>query len=41
MSDFTRGNKATLRYLNQVEKDFPDISEKYFDLKYEEINEYI
>ena len=35
-----RGHDSTYRYYKQLESDFPDIAEKYFDLKYEEINEY-
>ena len=38
--DKERGHDATYRYYKQLENDFPDIAEKYFDLKYEEINEY-
>ena len=36
-----RGHDSTYRYYKQLENDFPDIAEKYFDLKYEEINKYI
>ena len=36
-----RGHDSTYRYYKQLENDFPDIAEKYFDLKYEEINKYL
>ena len=37
-----RPNKtcATLRYLNEFEKLYPEIAKQYFDLKFEELNMY-
>ena len=31
---------ADVRYLEQVENDFPDIAEKYFDMKFENLNKF-
>ena len=31
---------ADVRYLEQVENDFPDISERYFDMKFENLNKF-
>ena len=31
---------ASVRYLEQVENDFPDIAEKYFDMKFENLNKF-
>ena len=28
------------RYLKEVENDFPDIAEKYFDMKFENLNKF-
>ena len=29
-----------MRYLKEVENDFPDIAEKYFDMKFENLNKF-
>ena len=34
------GNSATIRYLEQFEKENPEISKEYFDLKFDELNIY-
>jgi len=34
------GNSATIRYLEQFEKDNPHIAKEYFDLKFDELNIY-
>ena len=34
------GNSATMRYYNQIAEKYSDIVDKYFDLKYEDLNEY-
>ncbi len=35
------GNKSsTMRYMREFKKDHPEIAEQYFDLKYEDLNEY-
>ncbi len=31
---------AAMRYLKEVERDFPDIAKKYFDLKYDNLNKF-
>lgn len=31
---------AAMRYLKEVERDFPDIAKKYFDLKYDDLNKF-
>lgn len=29
-----------MRYLKEVENDFPDIADKYFDMKFEDLNKF-
>lgn len=36
----TKKECAAMRYLKQVEQDFPDIAEKYFDIKFENLNRF-
>ena len=31
---------ASMNYLNKFEKDYPDIAKEYYDLRFEELNEY-
>lgn len=31
---------STMRYMNQLETDYPEIAKEYFDVKFEDINEY-
>lgn len=31
---------AAMKYLKQIESDFPDIAEKYFDMKFENLNRF-
>ena len=33
-------NSSTVKYMEQFEKDNPDIAKEYYDLKYEELNKY-
>lgn len=35
-----KGLCSSMRYLNEFEDNFPDIADKYFDLKFEDINKY-
>ncbi|HHX68887.1 MAG TPA: hypothetical protein GX708_12650, partial [Gallicola sp.] len=34
------GNSATIRYLNLFEEKYPEVAEEYFDMKFDELNEY-
>ena len=36
----TKKECAAMRYLKEVENDFPDIAEKYFDMKFENLNKF-
>ena len=36
----TKKECAAMRYLKQVENDFPDIAERYFDMKFENLNKF-
>ena len=36
----TKSECAAMRYLKQIENDFPDIAEKYFDMKFENLNRF-
>ena len=33
-------NSSTVRYMNEFEKDFPEVANKYYDMKFEELNQY-
>ena len=34
------GNSATIKYLNLFEEKYPEISKKYFDMKFDDLNKY-
>lgn len=35
-----KGNNSSIRYMESFEKEFPDVAKKYFDIKYEDLNQY-